>query len=305
MFRIKSIRKGSGRPFTVCVTLAVIVCFLTAFFANTNEFVSSCTQEPTNSFTTTVTGVSTNAVDTPITINGYSFTTSNIHNYVAQASDCGAVSISASNFIPADYVQFSVTITNTGTNTLTFQPYTYSDYFISPSGSMISPPYTSPINGYPAPTINQQEPWTITNFGTDALATFLTRLSGNANWLVDFSYTGSKTLPTTLAPGATFTYNLYVGLGSNAPYGIPGYYFSLSIPLTQVCVTPTPCPTPTPTPTPTPKPTPCPTPKPTPTPTPTATPKPTPCPTPKPTPTPTATPKPCPTPTPKPTSHPK
>ena len=274
--------------------IAIVLLLFAAVFINSLVF--SCSQ--TYSFTTTVLGVSSNVVSTPITLNGVTYTSKNIQSFFSQSVNYGAISITLNNFVPNDYVQFSVTIANTGTESLQFQPFTYSLYFINLSGSIISPPYPSPITNYPAPIVNQQEPWTITAFGTDALTTFLTRLSGDNNWLADFSYTGANTLPTTLSPGGTFTYNLYVGLGCNVPYGIPSEYFSLSIPLISVCVVPTPTPTCTPKPTPTP--TPKPTPRPTPTPTPKATPKPTPCPTPTPKLTPKPTPKPTPTPTPKP-----
>ena len=194
-----------------------------------------------------------------------------------------------------------MTITNTGTDILVFQPYTYSTYFVTSIGNIINPPYPAPITGYPSP-INPSpaQSWVLANFGTYTLSTYLSHLDGSqsTNWLMDFSYTNGPALPTTLAPGAEFTYNLYVGLGSNAPYGIPGCYFSVNIPLAAICVTPTPTPTSCPTPTLKPTSTPCPTC--TPKPTPTATPKPTSCPTP--TPKPTSTP--CPTCTPKPTSCP-
>ena len=310
--KAKSIKK-------IIVASIIVASLLIAFFATTNAATSSsnCVAN-TDSFTTTVVGVATNAVYTPITVDGYSFTSSNIAHVDIDSVTPSTVSISTSNFVPGDYVQFAVTITNMGTATLEFQPYTYSLYFVTATGTIINPPYPAPITGYPAP-INplSAQSWTLANFGADTLSAYLTYLDGSrsTNWVMDFSYTGAAAFPTTLAPGATFTYNLYVGLGSNVPYGIPDCYFSLSIPLASVtipCPTPTPTPMPTPCPTATPKPTPCPTPtpKPTPTPCPTATPKPTPCPTPtpKPTPTPcpTATPKPtpCPTPTPKPTPTP-
>jgi hypothetical protein len=43
---------------------------------------------------------------------------------------------------------------------------------------------------------------------------------------------GTSAPPTTLAPSATYTYWIYIGLGVNVPYGIPNAYFSLDIPLT-------------------------------------------------------------------------
>ena len=220
----------------IAIVSIVVASLLIAFFATTNAVIS-LSASTTDSFTTTVNGIATNAVDTPITLNGHSFTSTNIVGYTAAATGClSTVSISASNFVPNDYVQFSVKITNTGTETLAFQPFTYTI-------------------GYPSPTTSTSKPWTLTNFGTDTLSTYLTHLAGSrsTNWLMDFSYTATATLPTTLASGATFTYNLYVGLGSNAPYGTPECYFSSNIPLSSV--TPTPTPKPTPCPTPTPKPT--------------------------------------------------
>jgi len=316
MITIKRLQSKRAKLVRRMTVLSIgIAAMLIAFFATTNAFGSITGQAPKYSFTTTIVGVNTNVITTPVTINGGSFTRYKIQNYFVQSSNCGTVSISASNFLPGDYVEFQVTITNTGSETLAFQPFTYSCYFVDKSGVLISPPYSTPVAGYPAPIINQQKTWTLTNFGTDTLATYLTYLDGSrsANWLTEFSYTGATTLPTTLVSGATFTYNLYLGLGSNVPYGLPGDYFSLSIPLATPCVPPTPCPTPTSTPTPTPKPTVCPTttPKqtvcPTLTPKPTCTPKPTPtvCPTPTPKPTSTPTPIQTPSPTPKPTCVPK
>jgi hypothetical protein len=308
----------------ITVVLILAAAFLIAFLATTNATATlfkSQNSSVSYTFITTVVGVATNAVINPITLDGHSFTSSNIGHYTqtVQAGNCGTpsqVRIFASNFVPSDYVQFAVKITNTGTATLAFQSYTYCSYFVTATGTIINPPYPAPITGYPAPiNPSSAQPWTLTNFGTDTLSYYLVKLSGSANWVKDFSYTSAPILPTTLAPGATFTYNLYIGLGANAPYGIPSNCFSLNIPLAIAplptpspnpthtpCPTCTPKPTPTTTPTPTPKPT-C-TPTPTHTPCPTATPKPTPSPTPTPKPTcvPTPTHTPCPTCTPKPTS---
>ena len=270
-------------PKRITVVLILAAAFLIAFLATTNATASLL--EPQNSsvsytFTTTVVGVATNAVVTPITLDGHSFSSSNIGHYtqIVHTGDCGTpstASIFASNFLPGDYVQFAVSITNTGDAALAFQPYTYSTYFVTPTGAIINPPYPMPITGYPAPiNPSSAQPWALTNFGTDTLSNYVVKLSGSANWLMDFSYTKTATLPATLAPGATFTYNLYVGLGSNVPYGIPSRYFSLSIPL-ALTPTPTPSPTHTPCPTATPKPTPTCSPTPKPTSTPTPTPKPT------------------------------
>ena len=276
MFRLKSMQDKKGRLVKRLIVLTLVTCFLCALLATTNAFASISGQKPTGSLTTTVIGVDANIIATPVTINGHSFTKSNIHDYPIRFSNDGTVSLCLSNFLPGDYVQFAVTIRNTGSTTLSFQPYAYSFYFVTGSGTMMNPPYPSPITGYPAPISIVNRPWTLANFGTDTLSAYISKYlagSQSTNWVIDFSYTKAATLPATLAPGATFTYNLYVGLGSNVPYGIPNYYFSLNIPLVS---TPSPTPTHPPCPTATPKPTPTHPPCPTPThiPCPTVTPKP-------------------------------
>src|SRR5208283_3852169 len=247
-----------AKPFHRTIAVSVIVAsLLMVFFTTTNASITLGIQKPADAFTTTVIGIATNVVSNPITLNGYYFTTHNIQNYVMQSDENGIVTILANNFVPGDYVQFAVTITNTGTDILVFQPYTYSTYFVTSSGNIINSPYPAPITGYPSP-INPSpaQSWVLANFGTSTLSTYLTYLDGSQsnNWRMNFSYTNGGALPSTLAPGAQFTYNLYVGLGSNAPYGIPRCYFSINIPLNAICVTPTPTPTVSP------KPTLCPTP---------------------------------------------
>jgi hypothetical protein len=231
----------------VCALAASTVAALGPTIASwTQSSISSITSyAATDSFTTTVVGAATNAVNTPVTINGYSFTTSTITGFTpAVQSGDGAnpstVTMTSGNFVPGTYVEFWVTIKNTGTATLAFQPCTYDIWFVDSSGTMI--PFTD-YYLYPAiaianpgttgPKVDINVPWTLSDFGTDNLAAYLVYLdtSWNTNWVADFSYLTSGTLPATLAPGATFTYHLFIGLGSDAPYGIPGMYFSLSIPL--------------------------------------------------------------------------
>ena len=174
----------------------IVASLLIVFIATTNATAFLGAPKPTDAFTTTVTGVATNAVDNPITINGNSYTTHNIQNYLKHSDDCGTVSISASNFVPSDYVQFAVTITNTGTDTLAFQPFTYSFYFVTSSGKIINPPYPAPVTGYPAPVNpSPAQSWTLASFGTDTLSNYLVKLSGSKNWVMDFSYTASIRYP--------------------------------------------------------------------------------------------------------------
>jgi hypothetical protein len=212
----------------------------------TQSSIVNLTSAPaTDSFTTTVTGVATNAVETPITVNGVAFVSSDINGYVlAVAGGDGAnpstVSLSASNFLPGDYAQFAVTIKNTGSATLQFQQYTILDQFVNSGGTAIvyTFPSTDPYNANYVDPIKPAatHPWTIADWGTDNLATFQLYLTDNtkagcaSTWCQDNAYT-SGTLPSTLAPGASFTYNLFTGLGNETVYGIPACHYQISIPL--------------------------------------------------------------------------
>ncbi len=238
----------------------------------------------TDTFTTSVVGVATNAVDSPLTIDGNLYTSSGVPGVwspitdFASATESGnpninsIVNIAASGFVPGDYAVFQVTITNTGTATLGFTNYQQLDEFVNSGGTSIPytfPPtdlysagYTAPSN--PAPITGT---WTITpvsGTGFDAVATSVPTTSGTlpeatlssqtvANMNTQFeAYLSNEavvgcantwcqnnvflggTLPTTLAPGATFVYYIYTGLGVDTVYGIPAALFTLTIPLTAV-----------------------------------------------------------------------
>ena len=134
-----------------------------------------------------------------------------------------------------------MTITNTGTAALQFTNWEYSCWFINSGDSEIYQPYPSPITGYPAPTVNSVQPWTLSGFGSDDLGSpstsgYLYYLDNtwSDNWVANNAYLAGATLPPTLAPSASFTYVLWLGLGNTAPYGIPGMYYSISIPLTAI-----------------------------------------------------------------------
>jgi len=235
-----------------------------------NSIVSVVTSTANSSFTTTVVGVYTNASANALTIsNGGTgpYTSANIQDYntgpmAGNPSSPSVASMVASGWVPNDMVEFQVTITNTGTTTLAFAPYTISCYFVSEPGNIpitTGPFTTSP---YPAYTNHYSEPWTFLGFygvvgggisdaltltsATDGPATlagtnqqiFADNLidanagGNNINWEVGWGTIGASTIPATLAPSATFVYNIYMGLGTNVPYNIPNMFFSLSIPMT-------------------------------------------------------------------------
>lgn len=248
-------RRQTKKKFRV-LTLVLICAFAISLVAASEQkaiaswidtSVVNLTSAPaTDSFTTTVVGVATNAVSSPIDINGNYYTSSNIGTYnsgsiAGDPNNPSTVSITASGFIPNDYAQFSVTITNTGSATLQFTGYTILDQFVNSGGTAIV--YTFPANDpYNANYVDPIKPatpytWTLTNWGTDNLATFQSYLTNNAlagcasTWCQDNAYTAGGSLPTTLAPGASFTYTLYTGLGAETIYGIPACHYAITITL--------------------------------------------------------------------------
>jgi len=227
-----------------------------------NSTVSVVTSTANSSFTTQVVGVYTNSSANAISIGGNSYTSANIASYntgpiAGNPSSPSVASIVAGGWVPNDMVELSVTITNTGTTTLAFSPYTINCYFVSEPGNVrisSGPFYNN--NGYSTGEFNQQAPWTNLGFNgavgggisdsvtlTNSADTtnrqvfsdnLIDGLAGgnNINWEVGWGTIGTTTVPTTLAPSATFVYNIYIGLGVNVPYNIPNMYFSLSIPMT-------------------------------------------------------------------------
>jgi hypothetical protein len=208
-----------------------------------SSIVSITSATATDSFTTTVVGVATNAADTPVTVDGVAFVSSDIAGYPlavtgGNGGSPSTVTMTSGNFDPGTYVEFAVTITNTGTTTLAFQSVTQNCYFVDSNGVMI--PYgnyglfPAIATGYSAPQVNYVYAWADFAPGIVDTPGYLAYLDGswNTNWVCDSSYQGLQSaFPTTLAPSATFTWYLYMGLGTNVPYEIPGCYFSVSIPL--------------------------------------------------------------------------
>jgi hypothetical protein len=195
----------------------------------------------TDTFTTTVAFVQTNASASPITMYGTPFTNGSTPGTVLGSSSGNPsapsiVSFTASGFVPGDWIELDVTIKNTGTCTLQFTNWNYSCYFVNATTGLpiTSGPWTeSPYPPYSASS--GPLAWTLASFGSDSTAAFLQYIKGTGpgigwdiTWTANNSYQAGS-LPTTLAPGASFTYVLYVGLGVNVPYGIPNMYYSITV----------------------------------------------------------------------------
>jgi hypothetical protein len=216
-----------------------------------NSVVNIISAPATATFTTTVVGVATNAGPlNTIDINGNQYNSANIGTYSSGAiqgdpNTASIASITASGFLPNDYVQFQVTITNTGSATLAFSTtYTILDQFVNSAGTPIgyifpsNDPYNANYND-PVKTVAVSHPWTVADWGTDNLATFQTYLTNNAlvgcasTWCQDNALpAGTTTMPTTLAPNTSFTYYIYTGLGAQTVYGIPACHYQIAITLT-------------------------------------------------------------------------
>ena len=232
----------------ICALVISAAAAVSATWVN-QDVVKLISSTATDSFTTTVVGVATNAVNTPIDINGVYYTSSNIATFAppVQSGDPNnpsTVEISASGFVPGDYAVFQVTIKNTGSATLAFSNYEYADNFIDSQGNKISytfpatdphqPGYTTTIHGpySQAFSANWDTAGSVSAMTTLFQTYIDTTVVGCAStWCQDNAFIGGS-LPTTLAPGATFVYYIYTGLGVDTIYGIPPCLYSVTIPLT-------------------------------------------------------------------------
>lgn len=207
------------------------------------SIVSITAATATATFSTTVTQVSTNASATPISVTG-------LGTSYGDPNTPSIVAITAGGFVPNDYVEFQVTITNTGTATLAFQPYTLNCYFLDSGGNPIKS--GSWDTGNYAGTFAKSYAWSafdtpggaLPNNGlvgsssatafadqmVDANSRVLYGVEFVTNWGVAWG-DGTAAPPLTLAPSATYTYWIYVGLGTDVPYGIPNMFFSLTVPM--------------------------------------------------------------------------
>ncbi|AKA48256.1 hypothetical protein IX51_03095 [uncultured archaeon] len=187
-------------------------------------------------FETVVTGISTNANQTPLSINGHNYNLDNVinFNYISHGNGGMAsnVNLQTGNFLPGDYVQFQVTVTNTGGTTLllnsTDNNYTYSNYFVNSQGQYINSPDQQLYgNGYN----NSSSPMNYTGFGDAPTTQQVLTLMGSSGWNINWvNWWGSASvIPHELKHGQSFTYDLYIGLGDQAAYNIPDQYFSLNV----------------------------------------------------------------------------
>jgi len=237
----------------ICALAASTVAALGPAIASwiDNSIANVTSKTATDTFTTTVTEVSTNATSaSPISVSGLGVS-------YGDPNTPSTVAVTTSGFVPNDYMELQVVIHNTGSATLQFTPtYTWSCYFVKSDGTDYAYPNIYSSHNDIATQKNIVTPMTYLGFngvvgggvsdtltftdGNDAnnLALFGNTMIGasatgnNVNWEVGWG--SASTFPTTLASGATFTYSIYIGLGINVPYGIPNMFFSLNIPLTTV-----------------------------------------------------------------------
>ena len=253
------------RKFKILATVLICAFAISIVFASdpavpnviatwTGQSIVSLTSSPaTDTFTTTVAGADTNAVNSPITlaVGAYtsSYTSSDITNFNPPAvagdpNNPSQVDLSASGFVPGEWAAISVTITNTGSAALTFvNPVLVTDEFNAAGGSYTFPsPYTEGTIGPHSytdtfdfnPTTGFDYGATVNGFGTSTFAGYLSGAFTNT-WCQDNVIIGANTLPTVvLTTGQSFTYYIYTGLGLTPPYGIPGSIYTITLNLTPV-----------------------------------------------------------------------
>lgn len=229
---------------------------------------SMVNSEAPTSVTTTITGVSTNAQNTPIELGGNSYTSATITGFTqtdVSSSPFSSVSFDGADFVPGTYVYFEITVTNTGTTALYISTYTVESYYLNlkadwgtpanttlkagNGGGLLSTPQlvdqtdypglndyflinntfaTTPAGNGTSSDIYSENP----SFGMDTFSesqNYFGESAYNTQWFSD------NAVPTevnpTIAPGSSFTWYWFVGLGSNAPLNLPAISMSLSITL--------------------------------------------------------------------------
>ena len=197
----------------------------------------------TVSFTTTVNGVSTNANQTMLAINGHYYNMTNITDYSVSekqvATQSSVLDLSIGQVLPGDYVQFNVTITNTGQATLIFGNYTMNDSaFNTTTGAYVPPSEntTGAMNGTNSSLILIATDTFSTNFGNlqgYTASDFQASLAGQSYWEANFG-AYQTVIPHELKPEQSFEYTMFIGLGTNAPYPPTTSVFDLQIPLIPI-----------------------------------------------------------------------
>ena len=177
----------------------------------------------------------------PVTV-GSTVVTSSTANYTVSSQSYittnATYSVSASGLTPGKYVKFVVALTNSGNTTLALNE-TGVNFFINAtetsssgisqqayvfnasSGQFQLAPAYLPISEFAPP---------------ETLATFVASMSQspyNTGWDFAFGSNGVNHIAPTLAPGQTFYYSVYVGLGVDASNSVMGSSLALtfSIPL--------------------------------------------------------------------------
>ena len=235
-----------GAHKTLAVVIAVVmmgsaVAGIVAWKTTSNVQITST--PATVSFTTTVNGVSTNASQTMLIINGNSYNETNIKSLtlteIQTATQSSVLNVKIGQMLPGDYVQFNVTITNTGQATLMFGNYTMNDAaynttteaFIAPSENV-----TGAMNGTNSSLVPVSTDTFSTNFGNlqgYTTTDFEAYLSGQTYWADNFG-AYHTVIPQELKPGQSFEYTMFIGLGTNAPYPPTTSVFDLQIPLIPI-----------------------------------------------------------------------
>ena len=195
------------------------------------------------SFKTTVTGITTDSNQTPLLVDGHYYNQANISGFSYVSYGNGRIPsslmLNIGNILPGDYAEFQVTIANTGSTTLEFSNYTMTDAaYNSTTGAYVPPSenVTGLMNATGSPLV-AIAPYTYsTNFGNLTGYTaqdFYALLDGHSYWAFNWGSTTLK-IPSELKNGQSFTYDIFVGLGTTAPYPPTNAEFTMSIPLAPV-----------------------------------------------------------------------
>ena len=232
--RLLKLRKWiSGHKSIAAAFLAVIMAGgafggVMAFEHNQNMHIGATTGDISVSQSVYFNG--TNANLNPITYGGASYSTSTpLYTQIgpsvtAHGPQSVTTSFSFGNFEPGDYLMMTVNLTNTGHTVLLlnstgvdvaiFASITLSngttlinDSVSLPLGELFSGHANTPstVMGYLS---SSQSSGLLDNFGQ--------YLPDSELWIAGFSPVNNTPIPQYLEPGATFSYTLWVGLGTNA-----------------------------------------------------------------------------------------
>lgn len=187
-------------------------------------------------YTETVQFVHTNAMGTPLIVgNGNGVQTVNdtnsgftIQSVIGTAGSNANVYANASNLVPGDYAQFTVTVTNTGTATLNTSQIEFASaqgVFYNGQNQQITTP--QPISGLQPP---------ITTTYLDSVIADTAGIPNGNGPVFLFNATTSSSSPNMLPPNAFIQYDVYAILPTNAPTSYQGFHFALeiSIPVTAM-----------------------------------------------------------------------